>query len=283
MAIDYDKLMALELPEREGTYGDRDCILYALSVGMGADPLDAAELRYVYEKDLRVLPSMATVVVWYTGLSGRIGLDLVKVVHGEQRVRLHRPLPAAATVVARPRVKAIFDKGKDKGAVVLIETEIRDKASGAALCTNLSTIFARGDGGFGGRAGNGPPPHLLPDRAPDAVVDGATAANQALFYRLLGDRNPLHADPAFAKAGGFPRPILHGLCTYGYACRAVLKACCDYDAARIAAFDARFSAPVFPGETIRTELWRDGNIVSFRARVAARDVVVLNNGRAELG
>lgn len=284
VAIDYAKLKALDLPETEHAYGDRETMLYALGTGFGADPMDRAELPFVYEKELKASPSMATVIAWGAGGNwiGRSGINYLMVVHGEQRIRLHRPLPAAATVLAKTRITEIVDKGKDKGALVFVETAIRDKATGQKLCTNLSTIFARGDGGFGGPAGPVPEPHPLPTRAPDAAVDARTQPNQALIYRLSGDRNPLHADPDVAKAAGFPRPILHGLCTYGIACRAVVTAMCGYDPARIAEFDARFSAPVFPGETIRTEMWRDGAVVSFRARVVERDVIAINNGRVEI-
>jgi acyl dehydratase len=282
MPLDYARLMALELPEREHSYTERDSMLYALGIGFGSDPMDEAELPFVFEKHLKVAPTMATVIAWNDGWAARAGLNVVMIVHGEQRITLHRPLPPAATVRAVTRIVDIFDKGADKGAVLLVESRIRDAGSGEPLCTNLSTVFARGDGGFGGPQGSGPAPHPLPERAPDAIVDAKTQASQALIYRLSGDRNPLHADPDFARAAGFPRPILHGLCSYGYACRAVLRAFCDYDPALIRGFDVRFSAPVFPGETIRTEMWRDGNVVSFRARVLERDAIVLNNGKATL-
>lgn len=282
MAVEYDKLMALEGTENEFTYGDRETMLYALGVGMGTDPMDRAELPFVFEKDLTPVPTMATVLAWDETLMIASGLNLVMVVHGEQRVTLHRPLPPAATILARPRVVGAFDKGEGRGALVLIETTIRDKGDGAPLCTNLSTVFARGDGGFGGPGGSGPAPHQVPDRPADAVSDLKTSPNQALIYRLCGDRNPLHADPDFAEAAGFPQPILHGLCTYGHACHAVLAEICGYDAAQITGFEARFTAPVFPGETIRTEMWRDGEVVSFRSRIPERDVLALNNGKATL-
>jgi len=282
MPIDYNNLMAMRWPDYEAAYSERDAMLYALGIGFGADPLDEAELPFVYEKYLKTVPTMATMIAWQEGLSARTGVNRVFVVHGEQRVSLHQPLPPAASVVAATRVVEAIDKGKDKGAIILLETMIREKTTGKPICTNLSTVFARGDGGFGGPSSGGFAPHALPDRRPDAVAESKTLPNQALLYRLSGDRNPLHSDPSFAKAGGFPRPILQGLCTFGIACRAVLKSSCQYDPARITGFDTRFSAPVFPGETIRTEIWRDGNIVSFRAKVVERDVVVLNNGKATL-
>ena len=282
MAVEYDKLMALEGEEKEFSYTDRETMLYAVGIGMGCDPMNRDELPFVFEKDLTPVPTMATVLAWDETLMMASGLNLVMVVHGEQRITLHRPLPSAATILVKQRVVDAFDKGEGRGALVLVETAIREKASGEPLCTNLSTVFARGDGGFGGPAGSGPAPHRLPDRDPDAVCELKTTPNQALIYRLCGDRNPLHADPDFADAAGFPRPLLHGLCTYGSACRAILKSMCDYKAESIRGFEARFTAPVFPGEMIRTEMWRDGNEISFRSHIPERDVVALNNGKATL-
>ena len=282
MAVTYDQLMALSAPAKEFAYGDRECMLYALGVGFGHDPMDRDELPFVYERNLKTVPTLATVIGWDDDLILRSGLDLHTVVHGEQRVTLHQPIPARATVTSAQRVTAVYDKGPDRGALVLIENEIRDQASGAAIATNLSTVFARSDGGCGGPRDGGPAPHALPERPPDAVLDLKTRPDQALLYRLSGDRNPLHADPDFAGLGGFERPILHGLCTYGHACRAILKAMLDYQPDRIAAFEARFSAPVFPGETIRTEMWRDGDQISFRSVIPEREVVALNNGRVTL-
>ena len=286
MAIVYDDLMRLDLPEREFSYTERDTMLYALSVGMGHDPLDLDDLPFVYEKGLQALPSQATVIAWDDSWTARTGINFVIVVHGEQRITLHQPLAPSGRVTSKVRIKDAFDKGAGKGAVLLVENNLRDAASGAPIATLLSTVFARGDGGFGGPERgpeDGPPkPHQIPDRAPDIGVTAKTQPNQALFYRLCGDRNPLHADPAFAKAAGFPRPILHGLCTYGHAVRAVVKAACDHDPSRVTHIAARFTAPVFPGETIHTEIWRDGKTVSFRARLTERDVVALDHGRIEL-
>lgn len=282
MPIVYDDLMRLDLPEREFSYSERDTMLYALSVGMGHDPMDLDELPFVFERDLKALPSQATVVAWDDSWALKTGLNLVMVVHGEQRITLHRPLAPQGRVASKVRIREVFDKGPGRGAVLLVENALRDASNGQPLATLLSTVFARGDGGFGGPAGNGPAPHAIPERAPDVGVTAKTQPNQALFYRLCGDRNPLHADPAFAKAAGFPRPILHGLCTYGHAVRAVVKAACDHDPARVAHIEARFTAPVFPGETIHTEIWRDGNIVSFRARLVERDVIALDHGKVEL-
>ena len=282
MPIDYDQLLRLAIPAVEGTYTERDTMLYALAVGMGADPVDPRELRYVVEHDLLTLPTMATVLAWDDSWMYRTGIDMTKQVHGEQRIRIHRPLPAAASVVTTTRIVDLFDKGPGRGAIMRFETEVRDQTRGDLLATNTYTSFARGDGGFGGPSGSPPAPHPIPSRLPDIVFDQTTLPTQALFYRLCGDRNPLHADPDYARSGGFARPILHGLCTFGHACAAVVRACCDYDATRIGDLAIRFTRPVFPGDTLSTEMWRDGDVVSFRTRVKDRDEVVLDHGRVDL-
>jgi acyl dehydratase len=282
MALDYDKLMTLKIEGERFSYGDRETMLYALGVGMGRDPLDEKELPFVFEdRGLRTVPTMATVIARSNILRGS-GVDYARVLHGEQRLTLHRPLPPAAEIIADSRVTEAYDKGAGKGAVIYTETSVRDAKSGERMVTLLSTTFARGDGGFGGPAGSGPQPHAVPTRQPDRTVTLETRKDQALLYRLNGDRNPLHADPELAKRVGFPAPILHGLCTYGTACRAILTSVCEYDHMRIAGFDVRFSSPVYPGESVATDMWIDGKIVSFRCRVPERDVVVINNGKCTL-
>jgi acyl dehydratase len=284
MAIVYDKLMALEIAPVEQAYEAKDCMLYALGVGLAHDPMNENELAFVYEKELKVLPTMAT-VVGHTGAlvqNPDTGIDWLMVVNGEQGFKLRRPLKAQDVVVGRTRIVEVIDKGPGKGALLLIEREITEKATGELIGTVSQTIFCRGDGGFGGPPREAPAPHPLPAREPDAVCDFGTRPEMALIYRLNGDYNPLHADPAFAQAAGFPRPILHGLGTFGVSGHALLKTICGYSPARLMSFSCRFSAPVFPGETIRTEMWRDGNVVSFRARVVERDVIAINNGRAEV-
>jgi acyl dehydratase len=282
MAIDYDHLMSLTSEGERFSYGDRETMLYALGVGMGRDPLAAKELPYVYEKDLKTVPTMATVIAWGAGPLRDSGINYLMVVHGEQKLTLHQPLPAAADIIADSRVVGAWDKGADKGAVIVTETDIRLADTDDKLCTLTSTTFARGDGGFGGPTDGAPKPHALPDRAPDQTIEVDTRADQALLYRLSGDRNPLHADPEFATAAGFPAPILHGLCTYGTCCRAILGSVADYDHTAITGFDVRFSSPVFPGETILVDVWKDGPIASFRARLKERDAVVINNGKCTL-
>ena len=285
MAIDPDKLLHWPFPEVVQSYSKRDTILYALGLGLSMDPLDEAQLRFTYEDGLQALPSMAVVLAtpgfWVK--EPESGVDWVKVLHGEQCLEIHKPLPAEATVTATTRVTDVIDKGAERGALLLQERIVVDRATGEKLATLTSTTFARGDGGFGGKSEGGRPVHRLPEREPDSHCDLPTLPQAALIYRLSGDYNPLHADPKVAAAAGFKAPILHGLCTLGVAAHAILKVQCDYDPARFRSLALRFSAPVYPGETIRTEMWRDGDIVSFRARVLERDVVVLNNGRAEVG
>lgn len=284
MPLNAERILALAIPDVEQNYSARDCILYALGLGLGQDPLNAAELTFVYEKNLKALPTYA-LVQGYTAYWLRqpgLGVTWEKVVHGEQGLVLHAPVAPQGRVIGRTRILDVVDKGDGKGALVFSERKITDKASGRLLATLTQTTFCRGDGGFGGPKRELPPPHALPERTPDLVCDLPTRPELALIYRLSGDVNPLHVDPGFAKAAGYPRPILHGLATLGVAGHAILKTVCGYDPARLTAISGRFSAPVFPGETIRTEMWRDGNVVSFRVRVAERDVIAINNGRAEV-
>jgi len=284
MPIVYEKLLALKIPEVEHSFGPKDCILYALGLGLGQDPLNEDELAFVYEKNLKALPTFALVQGYspYWLRNPDSGVNWTKVVHGEQGLTLHKPVKTQGTVIGRTRIVEVIDKGEGKGALVYSERQVTDKASGELLATLKQTTFCRGDGGFGGPLREAPAPHPLPERVPDLVCDLPTRPEMALIYRLSGDVNPLHAEPEFAKAAGFPRPILHGLATFGVAGHALLKSLCGYDPARLAAMTGRFSAPVYPGETIRTEIWRDGKVASFRARVLERDVVAVNNGRADI-
>ena len=282
MPINYDEIMQLKAESDEFHYRDRETMLYALGVGFMRDPMNTDELKYVYENDLQTVPTMATIIAWGQATLARSNINYMMVVHGEQRLTLHKPLPSEAEIIADERVVGAFDKGPGKGAVIVTEKTIREKKSGDKLCTLQATIFARGDGGFGGPKDGAPEPHVLPTRAPDLVHEADTRQDQAFIYALSGDRNPLHRDPSFAKMAGFPRPILHGLCSYGTACRSIISTVCKYDSKKIVGFDARFSAPVFPGETIVTEMWVDGNIVSYRCKLKERDVVVINNGKCTL-
>ncbi|MBV1698197.1 MAG: MaoC family dehydratase N-terminal domain-containing protein [Hyphomicrobiales bacterium] len=284
MPIAYDQLMAMQIEPAEQAYEPKDCMLYALGVGLGHDPLNEDELAFVYEKNLKVLPTMATVLGHTGSLAQRsdTGINWLMVVNGEQGFTLHRPLTGRGVVIGRTKIVEVVDKGAGKGALIFTERAISDKTSGAPIATVTQTIFCRGDGGFGGPPRQTPPPHPMPARAPDVVCDLGTRPEMALIYRLSGDYNPLHAEPAFAKAAGYERPILHGLGTFGVSGHALLKTMCGYDPARLVSFAGRFSGPVLPGETIRTEMWQDGTIMSFRARVLERDVIAINHGRAEV-
>ena len=278
----YDELRAFRFPEVVHDYGTRETILYALGVGAGDPSDDPEELRLVYENGLTALPTMAVVLAypgnWYRTLSP--GLDDTLIVHASERFELHRPLPVAATLVARPRIVAIYDKGAGRGSLVVSERLIADRSTGEALATVTQTAFCRGDGGLGGPLIAPPKPHQVPERSSDTTVDMPTSSRSALIYRLSGDDNPLHVDPEFARAAGFPRPILHGLATYGHIGRAISRGFSGDTSTSIKTMDCRFTAPVFPGDVLSISLWRDGHVVSFRAKVGER--VVVDNGAATL-
>ena len=283
MPINYDALMATSVTDEPFEYTEKDTMLYALGVGFGSDPLDPGELPYVLEmRGLRTVPSMASMLLAGELLSD-CGWDRNKVLHGEQRLELYRPLPPAAKLLGNHRVVAAYDRGAERGARILVESEARLARDDTVLFSLGSTLIARGDGGFGGPAdGAQPVPYELPQREPDLSCDLPTRPDQALLFRLAGDFNPLHADPVFARRAGFDRPILHGRCTYGIACHAILKTICDYDFTLVAGFDVRFTAPVYPGDVVTTEMWQDRNIVSFRCRVKLRDVTVIDNGKCTI-
>ena len=265
-------------------YTRRDTILYALGLGIGADPLDREQLRYVFEKNLTAFPTLSLVLgappYWYS--DPRTGIDWVRVLQGEQGLKLFKPLPPEGAVIGRNRVADVIDKGPGKGALIIMERDIIDQATGELIATRTSASFARNDGGCGGTGHAAPQPHAVPESAPQKTIDIATRVDQALLYRLSGDWNPVHADPDVATKAGFERPILHGLCTFGICARGLIALACGGDPARLKAVEGRFSKHVYPGETIRIELWDDGGSVSFRGRALERDVIVLNNGRAEI-
>jgi len=283
MAFNYDELMATSVVDLQHGYSDCETMLYAQSIGFGGRAVDGKELPYVYEQGLplQTVPTMATVLI-PDMIPADLGWDYHQVLHAEQRLQLHRPLPSAAELLVNKRVIDVFDRGPRRGAMILFEADARLAKDDTALFTVGSTVIARGDGGFGGSSGKGPPPHRAPQREPDLSCSIGTRVDQALLFRLNGDRNPLHADPRTARAAGFDVPILHGLCTYGVACYAILQTICDYDQTLITGFDARFSAPVMPGDTIRTDMWQDGNVVSFRCTAIERDTMVLRNGKCTL-
>ncbi|BBG03844.1 MULTISPECIES: MaoC/PaaZ C-terminal domain-containing protein [Pseudonocardia] len=282
--LDVDALEALELPERFQDYTEQTSALYALGIGFGADPLDPQELRYVYEKDMRTVPTMAAVLChpgrW--AADPRTGITTAKVVHGEQRTTVHAPLPAAGRVRGTARIAGVEDKGPGRGALVHLERTLHDAATGTPLVTILHTSFCRADGGAGRGFGIRPQRAAVPDRAPDAVAVEHVRPDAALLYRLNADLNPLHVDPDVARAAGFDRPILHGMCTYGLALHAITRTVLGGDVTPLRSFDARFSGTVLPGETLAVEIWREPGALAFRARVPARNTIVLDNGRAEV-
>lgn len=277
MPIDPDKAIGAELSEVTFAWTESDVLLYHLSVGAGARPGDQTDpraLRYTLDDEqLQVLPSFGVVAPTFHATAPP-SLDLpgcyihlASVLHGSQEIVLHRPLPTAAQATVRTRISDVWDKGK--AAVIVQEGEARDE-SGEPLFTTRSSIFVRGEGGWGGD--RGPSTKVdLPDRAPDADVSYATTPHQAMLYRLCGDRNPLHADPQFAARAGFPAPILHGLCSYGITLREVVDALLDADTSAVAGFSARFAGVVFPGETIRVRAWDEGEQILVSATVASPD------------
>jgi len=283
VALNYDTLVNLRIPDVEQHFTQRDTMLYALGVGLGADPCDESQLRFVYERNLVALPTMAIVLCSPGPVDGEdTGITRSHVLHGEQGFAIMRPLPVEGSIVGHTKITSVIDKGIDRGALILTQTTVRDQASGEAVCTLTSTSFCRADGGFGGPSGPVRDPHKVPERAPDFTCDLPTLPQAALIYRLSGDYNPLHAEPGYAKKAGFDRPILHGRCTFGVVGHALLKTCCAYEPAKLKSMEGRFSSPVYPGETIRTQMWVDGAIVSFRATIPARNVTVISNGRAEI-
>ncbi|MBB5051666.1 acyl dehydratase [Afipia massiliensis] len=285
MPIKYDEVMALKNVGQKYSWTDREVMLYAYGIGMGADPMDEKELSFVNEgyftpRDLKVVPTYASVAAWGAS-AGPIDVNRVMVVDGERDITFHKPLPVTANITADSSILGVFDKGKDKGAVILRKTVLKNE-KGEDLATLIASQFARGDGGFGGPSDGQPEPHAIPKRAADMTVDISTRPDQALIYRLCGDRNPLHSDPEFAKRAGFDRPILHGMCTYGLSCRAVLQTYADYDPLAFKQHVVRFSSPVFPGETVSFDMWKDGNVISFEGRVKSRGVTVIKNGKTVL-
>lgn len=280
MGIALDRLQAFR-KRTEHAFTKKDVMLYAVGLGLGADD---ADLPFVYEQDLKVLPTFGG-VLGYPGFWPKdhpeLGIEWPQVLNGEQTVRLHEPLPVEGRVVGEMRVSGVVDKGAGKDCMVYTVREVRDE-SGQLLCEVMNTIVLRGLGGFGGpgaRIDSAVVPPKRPDRAADHAVDFAILPQAAFIYRLSGDYNPLHADPVVAQQVGFPRTILHGAATWGIAGHVILRQLCKGDAARVRQFGARFTSPVFPGETLRTEIWEvEPGRAAFRCSVPARDKVVLDAG-----
>ena len=282
MTLNYERILAHRPGPLDASYDEHTCILYALGIGIGMDPTDATQIKFVHERELVAFPTMASVLGWPGRFTDpEFGVDTRMVVAASLKVVLHRPLRVRDTLTSDPRVVEIVDRGPGKHAIIQSARTLF-AADGTPVATVENTSLARGHGGFGGRVTDVPEPRPTPERAPDAICDLPTPPNLALIFRLLGDENPLHVDPEGAKKSGFPRPILHGQAIFGVAAHALLRTCADCDPARLASIEARFSRPVFPGETIRTELWREGGEIAFRCRVPERDEVVLTHGWARL-
>lgn len=288
--LNYGEVKNFQFRKDPSSYSSKDAILYALALGYGEDPLDERQLRYVTEADQCVAPTMP-VVFCHPGFwikEAQLGLDWRKFVHVSQRLRLEGPLASSGTITSNTYNAVVADRGEGKGAIIVQRREMSNQSDGQLIAVIESTYLARGDGGFSAADGRSDP---LPETAgaaprsgaPDAVVEIQSLPQAALLYRLSGDFNPLHVSPSAATAAGFPRPILHGLCTYGMAARAVLASFCDYDSSRLKEICARFSAPVFPGENIRVEMTRTShNIVNFEASVRSRETAVLKDGWARI-
>ena len=278
MPIDHESLVTAAVTDVPFSYNEYDAILYALGIGCGNDPLDPAQLAYVSEHaGLHTMPTFAGMFI-PDSIVVAAGIDQSNMLHRSEVLQLFRPLPASADLLANQRVISLSDRGAKRGADLELETELRLARDDTVVCTIRTRIIARNDGGFGGAASPVRERHRLPDRDPDLVCDLRTRPDQALLFRLSGDYNPLHADPGIARQAGFEKPILHGRCTFGIACHAVLRTVCNYDFTLIREIAGRFSSPVYPGDVITTEMWQDGNVVSYRCKVLVREVTVINNG-----
>lgn len=284
MPIDYAKLKSLQFEPVRHTYTRRDTMLYALGLGIGADdPTDAGELKYVYEKSLVALPMQAVTLAAVPMLLAdpAFGINYKLLLHAEQTLTVHKPLPPEGTILGEFSIDEIYDKGAAKGAIMYSTRKIFDSVSREPLATMGMVSFLRGDGGFGGKSEGAPKPRPVPaDRPADHTITVTSPRNQALIYRLSGDYNPLHSDPEIAAAAGFNKPILHGLCHYGMAGRALIKALCGDDPARLTRLDTRFTSPVYPGEALRVDVWNiGGGDASFRVVASERNVIVQDFGR----
>ena len=277
MPIDPSKALGAELGEGTYTYTKDDVILYHLGLGAGVPATDPKELEYTYEKNLKVLPSFGVIPTF--GAMGGMGnveglsFNFAMLLHGEQDLEVHQPIPPEATITNRGKVAEIWDKGK--AALVVLQVDSSDE-SGQPLFTNRFSLFLRGEGGFGGepgpKAGN-----KKPDREPDGVVEKTLMPQQALIYRLSGDKNPLHADPEFAKMAGFEPPIIHGLCSYGVVCKAIVDNVLDGDTTKVVGWKARFAGVGYPGETYVISYWKEGDKILVEAKSKERDAIIISN------
>jgi acyl dehydratase len=283
MPIEPQKALAAKFAPSTSSYDADDVILYHLGIGAGVPPTDANELEYTYEKNLKVLPSFGVVPVFSAMGASLFNVEGLKfnpamLLHGEQDIEIHRPLPTAAQIESQVRIAGIYDKGK--AALVVLEVATKEQG-GAPLFTNRFSLFLRGEGGFGGDAGP-KAGNEAPKQPPDLTVESKTLPQQALLYRLSGDKNPLHADPSFAKMGGFDTPILHGLCSFGIVCKAAVDHALKGDVTKVARYQARFAGVFFPGETMVTSIWREGSKLLVASKSKERGTPVLSNAALTL-
>ena len=272
MLIDPAEVSGATIADVPVRWTPHNVLLYHVGVGAGVRPTDERELRYAYDKDLWVLPSFGTVVGYGTPNFRSVAAlhaDQAVVLHGEQRIEVPSPLPVEAEATYRSRVAHVYDK--TSGALVVLESDITETATGRLLFRGTAGLFFRGEG-FGGFGGDRGPASKIepPERTPDFQGGYKTLPQQALLYRLCGDRNPLHADPAVARKAGFDRPILHGLCTFGMVCKAIIDLALDSDPTRVRAYETRFAGHVFPGETVNLALWREDHHILVEARTEER-------------
>ena len=283
--MDYEFLLSQPPLVVEHQYTARDTILYALGTGAGlAASEDPRYLPFVYEEGLTVLPTMATVLAHpgFWAKDPKYGITWKKLLHRDQSVEIHGALPTEGTVRGETTIDAVYDRGAEKGALLCFSRRIFDSSSGQLLATTRQINVLRADGGFGGPPDQTPPPHEPPDRDPDQLLRFVTGRDQNLVYRLSGDYNPLHVDPDVAQAAGFPRPILHGLSSFGALGLAAVAAVCEFDATRLKKLEARFSSPVYPGDTLEIAVWRiGGDQAILQVRVMDRGVTVIRNGYVE--
>lgn len=284
MPIDYERLRNWKFADERVTYTARDTILYALGIGFGDAPNDATQLRYLLEDRLVAFPTFIATLAENSRWSKTpgTGITFSQVVHGEQSLHIHEAMAGEGTLIIRSKIAEIVDKGRGRGALVYVARYAHRASDDVLIASTTLGLFCRADGGFDGPVTRGPAPHAIPDGPCEASVDLPTSPRAALIYRLSGDYNMLHADPDVAVKAGFPSPILHGMCTYAMAGRAIVQHYGAGDASVLRALQVRFTAPVFPGETLCTEMWRRGTVVSFRTRAVERNAVVLDHGRAEL-
>ena len=283
MTINYTALKNRHFEDVRQSYGAADSMLYALGIGLGADPHDLNQLRYVYEPQLRALPTMAVVLgcpgFWMR--SPDTGLDWQHILHVEQSLTLHRGLNPAGEVVGKTAIESIIDR-RSKGALLTTRRDIFDADTTECIASTKSTMLCRNDGNFGAGDAAAQAEHQIGWGPPDLTCVLCSSPQAALIYRLSGDDNPLHADIRVAQQAGFERPILHGLCTFGMAGHAALRALCAYDPARLKHVKLRFSSPFYPGETLKTSFWMEGaGCARFQCHAVERDVLVINHGLVE--